>query len=270
MNKYSQKRRSSFRKYLFICCLAAVFCLLAGLVYILIWWPNLWIENIKVEGEAIYYSSSDIEEIVWQKIEFPYKSIVLVPLNQIKQEILERYSEIKEVDIIRQFPNTLKIKINERKNIGVWCQIEEEEKAATSTERIIDKCFYFDSEGVIFREALLIKGSLILNIYGTEKSVKIRDEIISSEVIEFILAVKDGLPKIKTASGWLPEAVDFEIISFEYLRATTNQGWQIYFNQTNSVETQLEALRAIFNEEVEPSEILEYVDLRIQGRIYYR
>jgi len=254
MNKYSQKRkkRSSFKLYIFGCCLAAVFCLLAGLTYILVWWPNLWIENIEVERE-------DIKEIAWSEIEFPYQSIVLVKINQIKQKILDIYPEIKEVDIVRQFPNILKIKIEERKNTGVWCQIEEE-KAATSTERIINKCFYFDSEGVIFREAPLIKGSLILNIYGTEKSVKIRDEIISPEVIEFILAVREG---------W-PEASDFEIVSFEDLRATTNQGWQIYFNQTNPVETQLEALRAIFNEEVEPSEILEYIDLRIQGRVYYR
>ena len=55
MNKYSQKRkkRSSFKLYIFGCCLAAVFCLLAGLTYILIWWPNLWIENIEVEREDI-------------------------------------------------------------------------------------------------------------------------------------------------------------------------------------------------------------------------
>lgn len=275
MNKYSQKRRSSFRKYLFICCLAAVFCLLGGLSYILIWWPNLWIADIEVER-------NDVKEIAWQEIEFPYKNIFLVKIDQIKQKILDRYPEIKEVSITRQLPNILKIEIEERKNIGVWCQVKENpediEVQATSTEEIVkvkrerevDKCFYFDSEGVVFRDAPSIKGSLILNVYGTEESIKIRDKVISPEVIKFILTVKEDLPKIKTASSWLPEAVDFEIFSFEDLRVMTNQDWQIYFNQTYSVETQLDALRVIFNKEVELSNIIEYIDLRIEGRVYYR
>jgi len=251
MNKYSQKRKrkSSLKIYIFA---GLFFCLLAGLAYLLIWWPNLWVSDIEVERE-------DLKEIAWSEIEFPYKNIFLVKTDEIKQKILDQYPEIKDVQITRQFPDILKIKIEERKNIGVWCQVEEE-GIATSTKRIINKCFYFDSEGIIFREALLIKGSLVLNIYGTEKSVKIRDEVISPEVIEFILTVRDG---------W-PEVSDFEVISFEDLRATTNHGWQIYFNQTNSVETQLEALRTIFDKKVEPSEIMEYVDLRIKGRVYYR
>jgi len=251
MKRYSQrKKRSSLKKYVFV---GLFFLLIITSGYFLVWSPYLWINDINVQGEAKYYSDSDIKEIAWTKIEFPYKSIVLVPLNQIKQEILERYPEIKQVEINRHLPNSLVIKIEERKNTGVWCQKQ------------VNQCFFFDSEGIIFQPAPLIKGSLIINVYGVEDSIKVRDQILSSEMIEFILAIKKGLPEIS-----LPEAVDFEVVSLEDLRVTTARGWQIYFNPKYSVESQLETLKRIFNKEIDLNQALEYIDLRIQGRVYYK
>ena len=110
-----------------------------------------------------------------------------------------------------------------------------------------------------------------MNIYGVGQSPQIRDEIIKPEMIKFILSIREGMPKIKTAYGSLPEAADFEIISFEDLRMTTARGWQIYFNPEYSVEKQLRALEVAWEDEIKDSiNSLEYIDLRIEGRVYYR
>jgi len=304
MKKYSQKKRkkSSLKKYVFA---GLFFCILAGLVYLAVWSPYLWVESIEVEDvgdRAVYYSPLDIKDIAWGRIGtmlwqiVPRKSIVLASLGQIRWEILDKYPEIKSADIHRQLPNILRIVIEERENTGVWCQIKQETEnneqqesrsdlSTTTSEEIVEsqdqtlerekereigQCFYFDPDGIVFREAPLIRGSLILNVYGIEESVQIGDEIMPSELIEFILAVKQGLPEIKTAFGWSPKAIDFEVVSFEDLRAATDQGWQIYFNPTYSAEAQLESLKMVLDEEIGSDKVLEYLDLRIQGRVYYR
>ena len=261
-NYSKRKKRFSIRKFIIIIYIIIFFCLLAGIGYFLIWSPYLWINNIKVEG----YNDLEIKNIVEGKLSnsfwkgIPQKSIVLIPVDQIKKDILEKYPKIKDVHITRKLPNILNIQINQRENIGVWCQIEKEE------EKKINQCFYFDSEGIIFQDAPLIKGSLILNVYGTKSPIKIRDKVMSEEIVKFILDVKNGLSKIS-----LPEAVDFEVVSFEDLIVTTVQGWQIYFNPTYSVGLQLEALKLVIEKEVQDTlNSIKYFDLKIQGRVYYQ
>jgi len=263
----NRKRRSSLKIYFFA---GVFFCLLAGLIYIAIWLQHFWIKNINIENDMIHVSSLEIGKDVQVKIDgmfwkfIPKKSIFLTSIDQIKNEILDKYSEIKTIEIKKKFPDTLNIKIEKRKNIGVWCQIEPDE-TATSTERIIERkineCFYFDSDGIIFREASLIKGGLVLNVYGIKKPINLRDEIMSLELVEFILFTRQELPEI----------IDFEIVSFENLIATTNKGYQIYFNPTYSARSQLEALRMVIKKEIKQElDSLEYIDLKIEGRVYYK
>jgi hypothetical protein len=216
------------------------------------------------------------------------------------------------VVIYKKIPNLLILEIEERQSIGIWCQVqravighqpsadsqslaegdEVEDEMATTTvtdrenlpsgellsdqevspEKKIEKCFYIDKEGIIYKESPLISGSLVLNIYGTQdKLADIRTKVTSSEIIDFILTIRKELPQIKTADGPLPTAVDFEIVSPEDLRVTTAEGWQIYFNPTYSVDFQIKALAMVFEQEIkENRRSLEYVDLRIEGRVYYK
>jgi len=84
---------------------------------------------------------------------------------------------------------------------------------------------------------------------------------MSLELVEFILFTRQELPEI----------IDFEIVSFENLIATTNKGYQIYFNPTYSARSQLEALRMVIKKEIKQElDSLEYIDLKIEGRVYYK
>jgi len=200
---------------------------------------------------------------------------------------------------------TIEIIIEKRKSIGIWCQIKEENVIASEhnernnsqenneimepvpseagdlsaasgndnlTEPKITKCFYIDKEGIVFKESPLISGSLVLNIFSSKKQlVDLRNEVVSPEAIDFILTINKELPKIKTVTGPSWQILDFKIISPEDLRVRTTQGCQIYFNPTYSVDSQLKALEMALEKEIKenwPS--LEYIDLRIEGRVYYR
>jgi hypothetical protein len=269
------------------------FCLLVGLIYLAVWWPYLWIKEIEVKetksvpvSEIKKIAQENLEKKVWWIV--PRQSMVLVPINKIEKDILDRFPEIKIVNFYRRWPDSLLIKIEEREKVGIWCQIEYEEieTSTTSTEAIeeeilprqkikpekkVNQCFYIDQEGIVFKESPLISGRLIVNIYSRKDSVKIRDKVVSPEIINFILAIKKGLPEIKTVSELLLEAVDFEIISLEDLKVTTDLGWQIYFNPTYSVDSQLNALALVLEQETKQAvDSLEYLDLRIEGRVYYK
>jgi len=76
---------------------------------------------------------------------------------------------------------------------------------------------------------------------------------------------------ILTAQKVFPDARDFEFVSDEELKATTIQGWQIYFNPSVPAISQIDALKVILKNETEEGlAALEYVDLRIEGRVYYK
>ncbi len=281
-NHFQKKKTSSLKKKVFG---GLFFCLLAGLAYFLIWSPVLWIEKIEFKDNSLdteelsLIVQNNLAEKLWQFI--PQKSIILAPKNMIRDEILDSFPEIKSVVVNKKLPEmagaAIEIIIEERKSIGIWCQIERLKIEATSTESIISGpkikgCFYIDKEGIIFKESPLISGSMILNIFSSKKqSVELRNEVVSPETINFILTVNEELPKIKTVTGPSWQINDFKVISPEDLRVSTSQGCQIYLNPAYSADSQLKVLELTLEKEIKedwPS--LEYIDLRIEGRMYYK
>lgn len=280
------RKKSSLKRKIFG---GLFFCLLAGVVYFLIWSPVLWIEKIEFrdspsvsEGLSLIVQKN-LAEKLWQFL--PQKSIILMPNNKIKEDILDSFPEIKTVVVNKKLPQlraltsltkmagaTIEIIIEERKSIGIWCQIEEEDVNDNLTEPKIKRCFYIDKDGIVFKESPLISGSLVLNIFSSKKqSVDLRSEAVSPETIDFILTIDKELPKIKTVAGPSWQVLDFKIISPEDLRVRTTQGCQIYFNPTYSVDSQLRALELTLEKEIKENwPFLEYIDLLIEGRVYYK
>lgn len=270
------------------------FCLLIALGYFLIFSPFLWVQRIEIE-KTKNVPVLEIEEIARNNLEgklwllIPRKSFLFLPIDKISQDILDRFPEVKAVTIEKIKPNFLNldqissgmgllIKTEERESIGIWCQLNQEETTGTTTNQIIsfedrvNKCFYIDQEGIIFRESPLVIGNLVVNIYSQIKdSVDLREKITSAEVIDFILLVNKRLSQIETVDGNRLNIVGFEIVSIENLRITTSFGWQIYFNPSFSVGSQLNALEMVLLQDIKENySILEYIDLSIEGRVYYK
>ena len=291
-----KKKKMSFKIIIFI---GLFFCFLAGLIYFSIWSSVLQIKKIEVKSEKnpTYYQNDQIVKIAEKKIAekisniIPQNNIILAPLNEIKNVILEDFPEIKQVNIYRNLTDIgLVIEIEERENIGIWCKYKEIEKIlepiSTSTEenieddetveKIIEKrvgeCFQIDKDGVIYKKSLLVKSSSVLNIFSSrDQSAKIRDTIIPLEIIDFILEIKEESKNIKTDNMLSVLISDFDFISIEDLRGTTSLGWQVYFDPTHSVNSQIEALEIVLNQQIKENyKNLDYVDLRIEGKIYYK
>jgi len=272
------------------------FCFLAVAAYFLVWSPYFWVSRIEFESaqSARYYTPDEIKKIVQNVLDekiwsfISRKSIFLVATGNIIGAILSQYPEIKSVRLDKGLPNAITLTIKERAGVGVWCQLEEriakgpvnQEAISTSSESVSDalperkigQCFNIAREGTIYHESALVEGGFVLNIFSSRiAEPKIGTQVASPEIMNFILALKSGLSEIKTVNKAALSAVNFEIVSERDLRAKTLIGLGIYFNPSYSVETQLNALRLVLDSEIKENYVsLEYLDLRIEGRVYYK
>lgn len=289
-------KKSSLKTIIFA---GLFFCLLTGLVYFFIFSGVFRIDRIEVRGtEKIPVSG--IEKIVKNSLEgkrwqiIPQNSLILLSTEKIQKDILDNFAEIDSANFFKKLSGLLVIEIKERENVGIWCQLKDamagEEGGSkrgniivTSSpitidesdgfeKREINNCFYIDKKGIIYRQAPLVSGSFVLNIYDRKNGpVNIKDQVVSPDIIEFILLAKEGLKQIENEVGFSMAASDFEIVSWQDVRARISSGWQIYFNPTYSIESQLKALEIVLGKEIKKQVgSLEYIDLRIEGRVYYK
>jgi len=242
-----------------------VFVLLTGvLVYILFFSGIFNIKNITLIGEQDI-NSQEIKEIVEKKISgkiifFPQKQIFLVNSESIRNALENKFLEIKDVKIKKQFPDTLKIEVISRAPRIIW--------------HTNNDYFYVDQDGFAFKKIFKSKVTsdypIINDVSGSE--VVLGEKVISQDrASNFITFVEEVLDKLKAK-------VDVHVNSFEVssrscyeLWVNTKEGWKIYFDTQRSADEQLTALAKVLNEKIgKDRKSLEYVDLRVKNWVYYK
>lgn len=222
------------------------------LAYILFLSPIFKIRAVEVSGNR----EVSEEEI---KNSFTYGNIFLVSENKIKNDLIKKIPKIGDLEIKKNLiKRIVKLIVKERGRLGITCQVKEE----------IENCFYVDKQGVIFEQAPQTSGSLILLIKDySQREYEIGKKIFEQEIVDFISQAREGL---SSEIGLMIS--DFNILSFpaKDLKAITGEGWYIIFDLEGDIKSQLLALKAALIEKIKDRESLEYVDLRIENRIYYK
>jgi hypothetical protein len=131
-----------------------------------------------------------------------------------------------------------------------------------------DTCYYFDSEGVIYDSAPRTKGYLVLSVSDKrEISVEEGDTVLDKKLLESIYEANnlfEDILKISIEEYIIPSN------SFDEFQAKTEEGWLVYM-ATDSTQTQMEDLKLFLeNKFRESRENLIYIDIRLEGRVYYK
>lgn len=147
-------------------------------------------------------------------------------------------------------------------------EIKDEQEIGIICKQDTGNCFYFNKDGIIFRDAPQTSGSLINLIKDySSKDYKLGDKILDKSITDIILQIRDDLlGKI----GLRVSSFDIESYPVEKLRVVTNESWYILFNLKRDIKSQLLALKVALDEKIQNRMSLEYVDLRIENRIYYK
>ncbi len=232
--------------------------ILGVIFYFVIFSSFFQIEEIRVRGNQ-ETSTENLKSVINSRINkkiifFNSKSIFLANLQAISREILEKFPQITEADLERDFPDIITVKIKEKEAIGVWCQDS--------------NYFYIDKEGIIFekenRDSFPAPILRIKDLFYSIENLQLGKKVIEKDWLNQIFKIESKLKNdLKIPFR------EIVIISEKRLDVKTVEGWEIYFNPKKDIDWQLSELDFLLKERIPPNKRgnVEYIDLRFE-KIY--
>ena len=259
---HSIRPKKSIFKMLWFWILVLIIILLADVSYLILFYSGLQIKNIEVSGNS-KISSDNLKSIIALNTDkkllgfFETKSIFLANKDNISKEITKDFPIISKVSIMKKFPQTITVVVEERKPIGVYCDKNE-------------KCFLIDQSGVIFEKAETIPQDMVIVRQATESNnFSTGEDAVNQNITTAITKIQKDLKDKYQIS-----LTDALVTSPLRLDTTTNEGWKIYFatDPDSDISLQLTKLNLLLNGEIttEIRKKLEYIDLRFKDRAYYK
>ncbi len=249
----------------FLCRLVVVL-FLATIVYALFFSAFLRINKIEIFGlEKL--EEAPVRNIIEDKIIGKFfravekNNLILFNRRGAKKTLLENFKRIENVRIEKIFPDALRITIGERKLTMLFCSGE--------------SCYILNERGEPypaenFSVEELEKENLIIltDLSGTQISLNANP--LENDFQEFALKLGD---KILEDTGIILKK-NYETPSRMSgdLRTETEEGWRIFFGASVGLEKEALMLKAVLDNKIEKErrKDLEYIDLRIDNKIFYK
>ena len=177
------------------------------------------------------------------------ENVIFFDSDMAKESILAQFPAIKEVEIIKELPHEIIVNLTERVALGTWC--------------LGQNCYYFDDEGVLWGKALRSSGSLLLNVEDLRKSDN------STKVdVQLLAGIKELISALENISIKI-NRIEIPADSIGEFRAYTTHGYYLILNMESSVKDQVTVLRILLKEKGEGFNP-QYIDLKVEGRAYYK
>jgi len=253
------KRVKRYRKFLaagiiFLCIIST------GLLFLF----GPWLQVTKIE---LYLPTSSahqeavktlIHESLLQKFGFLSTAhILLVQPRKIEINLRKKFPEIQNVSVTRRLPHLLSVTIEKRSEAALYCIKEG------------DACYFLDEAGVAWKNAPKISGLLQVKIRGENAPSSLGEEIVPRHIMDIIF---DIVVRMRANEKRILFIKEFIIDSSTEIKITSSLGLSIILDTSESIADQLNTLYIILEREIPPEkwENVEYIDLRIPGRVYYK
>lgn len=183
----------------------------------------------------------------------------LVPRDLVASEIKKRMPGIHTVRVLRRIPGTLVLHL--------------QEKVVLAFLEVPGKVFALDSEGMVIEETSPeeVSQSQLPVVRNDQATFSITPGmvVISKEVVDLLHEVVVLLPD---RLGVRANELLIPAIGTEEVHVRTDQGWTLLLDAQRDLFDQLRSFEQVVAEEfpVGAQERLEYVDLRVPGKVYYR
>src|SRR3972149_5110276 len=218
--------------------------LIVGLVYFFLFSSYFKIKNIYIEGADLF--EPQISEIVHQKIT-QRDNVFLFPNNETQLEISQKYPIFKKIAIYKGIPDALKIVLERRE--------------AKLIVKFNANDYLVDSDGEAFK---MEKNPENLPQIEINRDTKLGDKIFTQDFVGFVKDLWTKFPKetgLSIKKVLIPET-DFVVEIYP------EANWKAIFDSTKSVDKQLSNLKLLLPE-IQGQKI-EYIDLRLEEKIYYK
>jgi len=250
-DEVGRRHRRAFILKIVVMVLGAVI-VVAGLIYILFFSRLFDIREVSFNGLDTVSSDEfrrKIDDNLNQKIlkYLPRRNdIFFINTDKFEKEFASAYPVFKSVDIQRKLLHGLILNFLERKPAGIWC--------------FTDSCSYFDNDKVLWGQPAKSSGFIFLTI---DDQRDIYDRKIDDEFFKPIMRVAESMSgEIKNIVILADSFNEFRVYTADYY---------IIFATDSDIQNQLDILKIFLSDKnVDPNFHPQYIDLKIDGRVYYK
>lgn len=246
------KKRFYQKKFFWIIIL--FFSLLGASIYFFIFSSLFQVKEVEVLGAdnslALQINSFILDNFHPKILSFPVKSIFLFSEKKVTDEINKNFPIIGSLKIKKYYPNTIKIEFKKRRPVALFC---------------VKECFFLDKNGIIY--AKIQDGYNLVSIFPVQKeNFHLGERVIPPLRLSKIFKIKDYFNKEFKIS-----IKSFSFQKYSWVKAKTMDGWEIFFDLNKDIDTQLQSIGILFQNEIPKEKIkdLEYIDLRFD-KIFYK
>lgn len=257
----SLKERRKREQRIFLAIALAITALLLAAAVWLIWQPFVRVSSVEASGVDAEAIQAIATEELWGTYFFvlPRNSIFFYPEGEIRARILEARPAVAAVSVSRASFTSLSVKGIERTAALRWCGIRASEPSM---------CYEADAEGFLFRESPVAQGEEELIVYAQTEAEAPDDGTPLRAHVVGAADLPDILRFVKAVRLLGVSVVSVEIRGDEadlYAKSGTRITYII------GKEEQAAALAASAFPSLDfVSGLLEYVDLRFEGKAYIK
>lgn len=245
----------------------ALFLIFAAvLIFVIFFSSYLEITNVYIQGTE-ELSDEKIKQSAWSFLGgkyfgvFPKKNLLMMGPGGMEKELEDDFKKISSVEVKKIFPNSIIVSVRERQALLIWCSGE--------------NCFLADEKGTAYAPAdfgssEVGENNLIIIHDQSRADVAMKQVIFKSEFGNFLVGFRE---KARDSLG-IQVGSDFETpkaISGDFT-GISEEGWKIDLNAEIGEEKEINMLKIVLDKNIpkEKRKDLEYVDLRTEGKVYYK
>lgn len=187
------------------------------------------------------------------------ENVLFLQTDGLTSKLMREVPQLKNIHIVRKLPGTLKIIVQEK---------------TPALLLLSGTSYYFvDAAGIAYEAASLdtLPGIVlpVVKNTDTEGSVTLGAPAVDAAFVSFIDEVQKKMPNISQA-----QVVEMKIPSLaaREVHFLLDRNWSILMDTTRPASVQLEVLERLLEHTVtqEEQQTLQYIDLRIPNRVYYK
>lgn len=240
-----------------------VFLFLIGLAYLAFFAGGFDLRAVEVVGNQHVSGTQLLETIDAQTNE---KWLLIIPrrnnrwlisYDQIAFNLLDHFPELVSVQAYHRTNHVLVVKVTERQPAGIWC---------------LDQakfCYFFDTHRTAYETTGLTEGYLFITIHDQrQQPVNLGETVMTAEWWDDIQKINQWL----RAGSITPAYFNISTSVADEFTVHTDQGWDVLFSRATDLNKQTLALLKYLKTKLTPEERanLQYVNLRVPDRIYYK
>ncbi len=187
------------------------------------------------------------------------ENIFFLPTTQLEEKIIRKLPQIRDIHILRKLPGTLKVIVQEKTPAFLL---------------VSGGSYYFvDSQGIAYEDASLdqLPGVVLPTVKNSDSqaTVTLGANAVDPSFVNFIQEAQQKLPDITHAQ--IAE-INIPSLATREVHFNLDRNWRILMDTTRPAQGQIDVLSQLLEHTItqEEQQTLQYIDLRIPNRVYYK